>query len=159
MVAATDDSIEPPQWVLKRAFRIFQSHQARPRLAQRIGQRVAQLIFDSLERPALAGVRSTETASRQLLYRTDDYSIDLQIASAEQSVAIIGQVLKEGEAAFESVAGLEVRLSREGEMIYSAVTDQLGEFTIHGVEHGHYDLIIELGHQQITIESLPVEQS
>ena len=159
-ITSTDDSVEPPQWVLKRAFRIFETRQAGPRLKERIGQALARLIFDSSERPALAGVRSTGVASRQLLYRADDYSIDLQIAPAEHSHAsLIGQVLKEGEAAFESVTGLQVRLARDGETISSAITDSLGEFTIRTVACGEYNLIIELGEQQITIEKLPVEHS
>jgi hypothetical protein len=159
-VAATDDSIEPPPWVLKRAFRIFESKRERPRFRERITQAVARLVFDSLDRPALAGVRSTETASRQLLYRASDYSIDLQIAQADQSSAkITGQILKEGETAFNSVAGLEVRLCREGEIANSALTDALGEFSIAGVERGSYDLIIDLGTEQITIEKLPVEHN
>lgn len=158
-VAAADDSIEPPPWALKRAFRIFESSRARPRLAERIGRTAARLIFDSLDRPVLAGVRSTETASRQLLYRADDYSVDLQITPAgPSSASIIGQVLKEGEEAFKSVAGLEVRLCREGKTANSAVTDALGEFKIGGVERGSYDLIIELGDRQIAIERLPVEK-
>ena len=159
-ITAGDDSIEPPPWALKRAFRIFESRQSRPRLVERIGQAVARLVFDSLSLPATAGIRSTDIMGRQLLYRADDYSVDLQIAPAGHTGAdITGQVLKEGEAAFESVAGLEVRLSRAGEARNSTVTDRMGGFTIHGVESGHYDLTIEIGEKLITLAGLPVEHS
>jgi hypothetical protein len=158
-IAAADDSVAPPQWALKRAFRIFETYRGRPRVVERIGQALARLVFDSLQRPAVAGVRSTETASRQLLYRAGDYSVDIQILPADNSRAdLAGQVLIGVEAAFESVAGLEVRLLRRGETLSSTVTDRLGEFTIRGVDCGVYDLTVEIGQQSITIEKLPVEQ-
>src|SRR4051812_13644885 len=65
-VVVSDDSCEPPPWVLKRAIRMFEIERARPRLVERLGQKIAALLFDSLTRPAVAGVRSTETANRQL---------------------------------------------------------------------------------------------
>src|SRR6185295_4634470 len=113
-----------------RAVRIFQTQRdrpklaARPKLAQRIGQAVASLVFDSFARPALAGVRSTETTNRQLLYRAGDYSIDLQIAPAERAKAeLIGQALKEGETSFESVAGLKLEITSGDKLVCSTVTD------------------------------------
>src|SRR5262249_3198952 len=96
-VAAADDMVEPPMWVTRRAFKIPTTQQRRS-LASSVGQIIASLVFDSFQRPALAGVRSTETANRQLLYRAGDYSLDLQIAFAESgSGNLIGQVLKEGD--------------------------------------------------------------
>jgi hypothetical protein len=158
-VTASDDSVNPPPWVLKRALRIFETERSRPRLVERIGQVLAHLVFDSLARPALAGVRSTETASRQLLYRAGDYSIDLQIAPSDESRAnIAGQILKEGEAAFESVSGLGVRLNRKGESVYSTIADHMGEFALSGVDCGLYDLLVAIGKETVTIAGLSVEQ-
>lgn len=155
-IAASDDSQEPPAWVLKRAFRIFEAKR-RPRLAERIGQVVASLVFDSLMRPALSGVRSTETTNRQLLYRANDYSIDLQISPSDAGADLIGQVLREGEDAFESVSNLELRLT--GENSYAATTDAMGEFAIRGIEHGVYDLRVELGSTSLIVPGLPITQS
>ena len=159
-IAASDESTAPPPWVIKRAVRIFESQPSRPRLVERIGQAVASLIFDSLARPAIAGVRSTETTNRQLLYRAGDYSIDLQVAPAEHLRAdLVGQILKEGEAAFESVSGLRLEITRKGEPIFSTVTGDLGEFKISGVDYGVYDLRIDLGNGSITVPGLPLVQS
>lgn len=160
VVAASDDSAAPPPWVLKRALRIFEVRLSRPRLAERIGQTVASLVFDSLARPALAGTRSTESANRQLLYRAGEYSIDLQVADAAQSRAeLIGQVLREGEVAFDSVAGLKLELAAEGKPSRSTVTDQMGEFAISSIECGVYDLRIEMPEGSVTIPGLPIDQS
>jgi hypothetical protein len=159
-ITANDESIEPPTWVLKRAVKIFGTQRDRPRLVERIGQAVASLVFDSFARPALSGIRSTETSNRQLLYRAGDYSVDLQVAPSDQSRAdLIGQVLREGETTFESVSGLRLEIARGGEYTYSAVTDAMGEFKIMGMDCGIYDLRVELSEGSITVPQLPVTQA
>jgi hypothetical protein len=159
VITASDESIEPPAWVLKRAVRIFETQHNRPRLVERIGQAIASLVFDSFARPALAGVRSTETTNRQLLYRAGDYSIDLQVAPSDHARAdLIGQVLREGETTFESVSGLRLEIAR-GKKTYSTVTDAMGEFKISAVDCGAYDLRVELAEGSITVPQLPVTQS
>lgn len=156
-LTASDDSIAPPPWAFKRAVRIFGAAQQRPRLVERLGQTIAALVFDSFARPQLAGVRSTETTNRQLLYRAGDYSIDLQIAPSDDARAdLTGQVLKEGEATFESVAGLKLEIARGGETVFAATTDAMGEFKINGMEHGIYDLRVELSAGSITVPEVPV---
>jgi hypothetical protein len=159
-VAAGDDTVPPPPWVFKRAVRIFDTAHDRPKLAARLGHAVAALVFDSFARPALAGVRSTETANRQLLYRAGDYSIDLQVASSEHARAdLIGQVLKQGDPTFESVAGLKFGITRGGETVFSAVTDEMGEFKVSDIQQGLYDLRVELPEGSITVSDLPLIES
>jgi len=160
LVTASDDTVEAPLWVLKRAVRIFEARPALSRLAKRFGDIIASLVFDSFEGRALAGVRSTETANRQFLYRAEDYSIDLQITQSEPARAdLIGQVLRENDPTFESVSGLKLGVARGGKVLFSAVTDEMGEFKVSGVEHGVYDLRVELSNGSITIPDLPVSES
>jgi hypothetical protein len=155
-VAASDDTVAPPAWVFKQAVRIFDTAR-RPRLGERIGEAIARLVFDSFARPQLAGIRSTETANRQLLYRAGDFSIDLQVApSTEAQGELVGQVLREGEANFESVANLRLEIARGNERPHATVTDERGEFKFSDVDYGSYDLRIELADGQITIPRLPV---
>lgn len=159
IAAASDDTVAPPPWVLKRAVKIFEMQRDRPRLATRLGQAIASLVFDSFAGPALAGVRSTETADRQLLYRAGDYSIDLQIARSEHARADLnGQVLKESDPTFESVSGLKLDIARDARVVLSAVTNEIGEFKISGIELGVYDLRIELSEGNITVPDLPVSE-
>jgi hypothetical protein len=160
IAAASDDTVAPPPWVLKRAVKIFEMQRDRPKLATRIGQAIAALVFDSFASHALAGVRSTETANRQLLYRAGDYSIDLQIAlSGHTRADLIGQVLKESEPTFESVAGLKLDIARGDKIVCSAVTDAMGEFKVSGMERGVYNLRVELFEGSITVPDLPVIES
>ena len=128
LTAASDDSVAPPFWVLKRAVRIFETNK-RPAIGERIRQAIASLVFDSFARPSLAGVRSSETTNRQLLYRAGDYNIDLQIASSDEAGAeLIGQILKEGEPGFESVSALNIEVVRDKEPVRSTVTGGLPGF-------------------------------
>jgi len=158
-VAASDDTVAPPAWVFKQAVRIFDTAR-RPRLVERFGEALARLVFDSFARPQLAGIRSTETSNRQLLYRAGDYSIDIQIApSTGERSDLIGQVLREGEATFESVTNLRLEIARRNEPLYSTVTDEMGEFKISDIDYGTYDLRIELADGRITIPELPVSQN
>ena len=160
VVAGSDDSVVPPSWVFKRALRIFDTQRHRPGLTERIGQAIATLVFDSFARPALAGVRSTETANRQLLYRAGDYSVDLQIAPSEHAhMDLIGQVLKENEASFESVSGLKLGIALAGKILFSTVTDEMGEFKVSGIEPGVYDLQVKLSEGSITVPDMPITES
>jgi hypothetical protein len=157
-VAASDDTVAPPAWVFKRAARIFDTAR-RPRLTERIGEAVARLIFDSFARPQLAGIRSTDTANRQLLYRAENYSIDLQIAPTDEARGeLIGQVLREGEETFASVANRRLSIARGDEPIHATVTDARGEFRVSNVDYGTYDLRIEVADGRIMISELPVTQ-
>jgi hypothetical protein len=159
-VAAADDTVEPPAWVLKRALRIFD--QQRPRLGERstverMKDAVAALVFDSFARPAVAGVRSTETSNRQLLYRAGDYHLDLQIAPAGPSRPdLIGQVLREGDATFASVAEMPLALLRGEQAKYEITTNEMGEFVIRGVEEGEYNVRLETSEGSVTAYAVPV---
>ena len=158
-IAERDNTMSPPPWVLKRAVSLF--HSTRPRLAalEKIDGLIASLIFDSRSRPALDGVRMAEVSDRQLLYRAGDYSIDLQISLPEQSSAdLTGQVLRGGEFRFESVGDLALKLTRDGEKISSAVTDNVGKFTINRIPCGVYELLIETREGIIWVPQLSVTQ-
>ena len=158
-VAAGDDSIEPPPWVLKRALRLFNAPPVRTTFRARVGEVVASLVFDSLRLPAVAGTRSSAVEGRQLLYRAEDYSIDVQVAVADQRCAeLTGQILREGEFTFESVSGLHLELLRDGGTLLSTLTNDQGEFAIPAVEFGDYDLRVDVNEASITIVGLPIAE-
>ena len=118
---------------------------------------MAAVAFDSLRRPALAGVRSGGVEGRQLLYRGADYSIDVQVAPVDQrSAEVTGQILREGESMFESVSGLQLDLMRNDGTILSTVTNDRGEFAIQSIEFGSYDLRVDVNNTSITIVGLPI---
>jgi hypothetical protein len=159
LVAASDDSFEPPPWVLKRALRLFTAPPASVSIGARVGAVVASLVFDSFSRPAMAGARSSGVEGRQLLYRAQDYSIDVQVAvSDEKRAAVNGQILREGELMFESVTCLQLDLICNGGTVLSIVTNDRGEFTIPVIELGSYDLRVDAFESSITIVGLPIAE-
>ena len=159
VVAASDDSVEPPPWVLKRALRLFAVPPSSIGIGARVRAVVASLIFDSFSRPAVAGARSSGVEGRQLLYRAQDYSIDVQVAASDEKLAELnGQILREGELMFESVTGLQLDLMVNGGTVLSTVTNDRGEFTIPAVEFGSYDLRVDAYEASITIVGLPIAE-
>ena len=155
-LARTDESVEPPQWVVNRAIKIFDGTRGRSALAKRLGTIIATLVYDSFARPAVAAARSTEANDHQLLYRADDYKIDLLMASSDQGTDMRGQVLRESEFLFESTAGIPLELVVGGKMVYSTNTNEMGEFRIRAIDSGRYDLRIEAGEVSITVAGLTI---
>lgn len=156
-VMASDKTIEPPPWVLRRAARLIEARRPAERGIRRAARGIARLIFDSLRQPATAGARSAGSGERQLLYSVDDYSIDLQIApSGESRANLIGQVLSTGEAGFDSVARVSVDLARKGKRVHSTKTDEVGVFVINKLAPGKYDLRIDARDMTVTLVGLPV---
>lgn len=157
MITSSDDSIEPPPWVLKRAFRVFDAPRVETGIAARVGRLVASLVFDSLSLPTPAGARSSGVEARQLLYRAFEYSIDVQVVPSEQGYVVLnGQILREGELSFESVAGLPLDLIGGDGTILSTKTNDRGEFTISQVNFGSCDLRVDVNELSIVIQGLPV---
>jgi hypothetical protein len=155
-LAAGDADIDPPAWVVKRAVQLFEGR-AKPHKDDRRDCLIAALVFDSLVRPALSGVRLAETSNQQLLYRAGTYSIDAQITFSGPSRAdLIGQVLRESEYGFESVAGLSITVSCDRRAVGTAVTNPVGEFTLNGLAPGEYELTVETSEGMILIPRLPV---
>ena len=156
-IAAADESVEPPPWVLRRALRLYEDHR-KPRLVERVGQAIAALVFDSSRRTVVAGVRSNAGEPRQLLYTAGSYSVDIQVGQGARNMAdLLGQVLSRDEAGFDSVTGLTVQLFAGENVEETAVTNHIGEFAIGRVKQGEYDLKISLGRQDsIVLKSLPV---
>ncbi len=156
-ITAHDDLVEPPPWVLRRASKLFETPGLGQGFVERAGRVVAALIFDSFASANFAGARSLSTAERQLLYRAESYSIDLQLAEAIQTRReLSGQILRDGEFKFDSVGGVEINLIRDDQTILSTETNKFGEFSIASVESGNYDLHIQTREISITVVGLPV---
>ena len=156
-VSSSDDSVEPPPWVLKRAFRIFDAEKSKPKLIERLGRAVAELVFDSMALPVIEGVRATETSSRQLLYEVGAYSIDLHISHSDsQHADLTGQVLREGEVSFESVAMRALTLTRGSTQVLETATNAMGEFAVNQLDAAEYGLLVEVAEGTLVVDKLPL---
>jgi hypothetical protein len=92
---------------------------------------VASLLFDSFRSPLLAGVRSSESASQQLLYGVGDYRIDVRIEPQMDSekVVLVGQVLNSSDPD-ERLSAAPVSLMKGRKILAESVTSEFGEFQI-----------------------------
>ena len=124
------------------------------------GRVIAQLIYDSLQQPLLAGTRSEGVTQRQLVYQTADHSIELQIVSHSRSTAeMVGQILPRAESGFASVAGILIDLKRKEESVWSTLTNDNGEFIVSNIGMGKYDLLAETGGTALGIPDLDISLS
>lgn len=88
-----------------------------------------ELLFDSFLQPMLAGARAGSMGTRQMLYRTDPYQIDIQIEAKPEGnqLMVTGQLL---DASSPGIAGRDVRItiSNHRGSVFHTVTNQFGEF-------------------------------
>jgi hypothetical protein len=164
VTAQSDESVEPPAWLTRRAVGIFAD--AREAAARRglrgvIARLRAALVFDSFA-GALAGealpARETVGGSRQLLYHARPYDVDLLIAGGDSpsGLVVTGQVLTPDGEELESVSGLTVTVERSGETVATAETSALGEFTLAGIAPGVYDLRLAGAEREILLAGTPL---
>ena len=114
----------------------------------------ASLLFDSFSSPLLAGVRSVESASQQLLYGAGDYRIDVRIEPQMDSekVVLIGQVLNAADP-HERLSALPVNLLKGRKILAESVTKQFGEFQIEcGLEECFRLTVLLPGGREVSLQ-------
>jgi hypothetical protein len=110
---------------------------------------LASLLFDSFRGPLLAGVRSSGSASQQLLYGLGDYRIDVRIEPQMDSekVVLIGQVLNSADPD-EGLSAMPVSLLKGQKILAQSVTSEYGEFQIECELQGGIRLVVALSDRQ-----------
>jgi hypothetical protein len=102
--------------------------------------------------PALAfGLRGDETGVH--FYQAGEAQITLEIQDdpgAPGRKTLVGLVLG------EEVAGLQAHLWRQDQAIQSAEVDELGNFTLNGLEPGKYEIFLSSPDVEIQIKDLEV---
>jgi hypothetical protein len=106
---------------------------------------LASLLFDGFHSPLLAGVRSSGSASQQLLYGAGDYRIDVRIEPQMDSekVILIGQVLNSADPD-ERLAAMPVSLLKGQKLLAESVASAFGEFQIECELQGGIRLVVAL---------------
>jgi hypothetical protein len=101
----------------------------------------AKLLFDSLLQPAAAGVRSTASDTRQLLYSAGPYLLDVYISAKPggRSIAVTGQLFlsKFPERILNAVP---IIFSNRMGTVIRATTNKFGEFQGEVTNSGHLEL-------------------
>lgn len=148
--AGADTTIAPPPDVLRRAVAAFRE---RPVTVRRpVLSVLAELLFDS--RLQLSPMASRGAArTRQMLFATQQLDIDLNITPEHREHNLAGQIL-DREQADEYPAAFVSLQNETGTVQRSMEADSLGQFTFKQIPPGVYDLVIDLGSQEVAITGL-----
>jgi hypothetical protein len=120
----------PPDSAVRMVKGMYAIHGSRT--AKRVRGVIAELLFDSLRTPLAAGVRSTGTSSRQLLYGAGDHRIDVRMEPENDSdkVTLVGQILDSTNPG-NGLEEVSVVLLAGRRVLASARTNRFGEFQLH----------------------------
>jgi hypothetical protein len=148
-LGARELQYEPPKSALDNVLRFGRSPQYLKKLRNFI---VASLTFDSFSHLAPAGVRSSESASRELTYNADDFEISLSLRPSEnRKVTLMGQVV--GYEAMED-PDAHVDLVLDGDHIAKTALSSWGEFVFPDLDKAPYRLQVHIKDRVIGILQL-----
>jgi hypothetical protein len=88
---------------------------------------MARLIFDSLLEPLPAGVRSSQSSPRQLIYSAANFLVDMRLERRARRIHLVGQAQPRAGARAR-VAGINVCVLRGDETIAQTRSNRFGEF-------------------------------
>jgi hypothetical protein len=125
--AKREAGYEPPDAALRTVKAMYAIHGKQALRAEKAT--FAQLLFDSLQAPLQAGVRSAAADIRQLLYGSGDYRVDLRLEPQVDSeeISVVGQLLNSVDPA-AAVDGVPLALLRAGKVVAESTTNRFGEF-------------------------------
>jgi hypothetical protein len=116
---------------------------------------LANLVFDTFVKPALAGVRSSvAAAARQMVFEADCFAVDLRFDSAASSerIFLTGQVLDKRIARAPLEDAVVILWTDKGLAIAETKANAFGEFSLELEKQNNLRLSIEvLGHTRIRI--------
>jgi hypothetical protein len=150
-IAHRQEGTEPPDAAVRTVKGMYAIHGPRPH--HPLKTLAAQLLFDSLQIPLQAGIRSSGTDVRQLLFGSGGYRVDLRIEPQMDSdkVSLIGQVLNVANPG-KTVVSAPVALVQGGKVLAKSLTNQLGEFQLEYDLESRSELKVTLpGNAQVSI--------
>ena len=141
----TDTAEDAPREAITQAVSLFRSRPAvaEPSVVRRI---VAALSFDSRGMSPALGMRSGQTATRQLLYSAGENDLDLRVTPSGETWIISGQVLGQ-------CTGGEVELGGADRAAQTEL-NELCEFTLAPVPTGRYTLRLRLTGMEIEVPEI-----
>lgn len=143
----SDQSEDAPPAAIQRVLQIFQHRETgvQPSLRQRI---IAMLRLDTAQLTPAYGLRSGQSATRQLLFGAGDYDLDIRLTSTSGAWQVSGQILGADTKGYAQLRG-ETRRAE-------AQLNDLGEFILAPVPAGIYELTLQLPEVDIDVRNLEV---
>ena len=151
-VAQRESAYQPVEGAVRTVNALFANQRSHRTRYAKSG--AAALLFDSFRSPLPAGVRSaTGSTSRQLLYGTDNYRIDIRIEPQmdKERAVLIGQVLNSADPD-EHLSDVRVALWKGKKILAECVTSQFGEFQMDCDLEGGFRLLVTLpGQKEVSL--------
>ncbi len=129
-----------------------------PRPHRGVFREIAQLVFDSLREPVLAGVRGGHTPCRRLMFRAGEVMIDLSMSAASQrsQVLLVGQVL-DNAASGIGISEVPILLQNGRDTLAETHTNLFGEFQLECSENKNLQISIGVSHNKDVF--IPLDES
>lgn len=127
-LADKDSRLDLADGVVRSVKALFAHRQ--PERARELKCLALQLVYDSLLQPAPAGVRSSDAATRRLVFRGEDIALDLVLArdeSESSDLRLSGELVSSDDGPMPDVPAM---LVEDDEVIDRALTGPLGNFFI-----------------------------
>ena len=121
---------------------IFQPLRSAPKRENRVRRLLANLVFDDWQ--TALNERFVYSDSRQMLFKAGNYEIDLRLKFTGEKCQLSGQI-------FPDCSGGTVEIAQESHTETTAFNESC-EFTFSGLDHGVYQLKIEIGESSIDIK-------
>lgn len=142
----TDRAEDAPSPLMTDAINLFRSRQVskEPSLIKRIA---AALSFDSLQMSPAFGVRSGQSAARQLLYSAGEYDLDLRVTQSGEVWNVSGQIF-----GAECASG-QIEFTSESTSARADLNEQC-EFALSALPSGSYQLRLRVKELEVEIPEL-----
>jgi hypothetical protein len=138
--AAAEASYQPPQEAVRIVHAAFAGSEWA--VQRKPASSLVEVLFDSFLQPAMEGVRSAGSGTRQMLYRADPFQINLQIKvqRGDRNVVVTGQLLR---LQHPEIVGRDVPImvSNLRGRVVQAITNQFGEFHAEIENSGDLELV------------------
>jgi hypothetical protein len=149
-IAGNESTLTPPDHAVRMAkLEFFASQPPLPK-----PWTLATLVFDSVNQPLTAGVRSGVCESRQLVFDAEGTMVDLVLDTRPQSgtISLVGQVVDKGGT---KVAPRKVAVTlwtETGQPIAETSANEFGEFQLEFAPQDRLRVSVEIaGHKPIRI--------
>jgi hypothetical protein len=142
----TDRAEDAPPVLISDAINLFRSRakSVEPSLIKRIA---AALSFDSFQMSPAFGVRSGQSATRQLLYSAGDYDLDLRVTQSGEVWNVSGQILG------IECAGAQIEFVSQSTSARADLNEQC-EFALSALPSGSYQLRLRVKDLEVEIPQL-----
>jgi hypothetical protein len=155
-LASEESAFEPGEDTVRLAIGTYAVRGPRPHRG--VFREIAQLVFDSLREPILAGVRGGHTPCRRLMFRAGEVMIDLSMeaASRRSHVMLVGQVLDTSTSGI-GIGEVPIHLLNGRDTLAETHTNLYGEFQLECSENKN--LQISIGVTQDKDVFIPLDES